>query len=342
MMKRILLFLFLALHVNLVQAQTPTFNQVDSLVALAISLSEKSLYGARFKEAKKIVGLSYFQNFDAYNQKHEILLTVQDIRVEGFMNNLYLLDTDYTNNFKRLNKLLPIAKKLEDKNTQAEYFLLFSSSHRSLGNIDSAMIYEQKATLLFSEGENHQKLAIIRAGNISRLHNQLLREGKKKKILALIPKYQTEIDFSTKHSKYALAYNTRHLAQIHRRQTLNYKESLKLFSTSLSLREEIGFKPFIPASYSSLGDVYLKMDEYNSAIKMYQKSVALAEEIGFVRYQSYPLLKIGDCYLKQNDMENAIEYYTKALRNASGNNYSIGIDQAIEKIRNLKIGQNKK
>ncbi len=41
-------------------------------------------------------------------------------------------------------------------------------------------------------------------------------------------------------------------------------------------------------------------------------------------------------------MENAIEYYTKALRNASGNNYSIGIDQAIEKIRNLKIGQNKK
>ena len=170
----------------------------------------------------------------------------------------------------------------------------------------------------------------------------MLKEDKKQEILELIPTYQKEIEYSKVYSEYALAYNTRHLAQIHRRQTFNYKEALRLFKLSLDLRIEIGFKPFIPASYSSLGDVYMKMGQNPEAVEMYTKSSEFAEEIGFVRYQLYPNIQIGDFYQENGQVDKAFEYYLKALKLATKNNFSIGIDQSIEKMRKMNISINKR
>lgn len=334
MKKNILRLVIFIFPFGTIIGQSLTYSKTDSLVDVRISLSEKYLFDAQFLQAKKSLDSSYFRDLEGFGPKHEILLTVQDIRISGFMNIVYALKTSHFENFERLNRYLALAEKLKNETIQAKYFFAFSSTYRSIGNLDSASIYQEKAISLFRKNNNLEEIAKIRATNISRLHNLLLQEEKKQEILKLIPKYQEEIDFSTSYSKYALAYNTRHLAQIHRRQTMNYQESLKLFKTSLALRMEIGFKPFIPASHSSLGDVYLKMGEYRSAIEAYLKSVELADEIGFVRYQSYPLLSIGNCYLNQNDKSNAIEYYRRALKNASDNNYQSIIDQA-----NLKIGE---
>lgn len=267
MKKIILLLVIFTFHLGTVTGQAPTLSKTDSLVDVRISLSEKSLFDAKFVEAKMLLDSSDFRNLDGYGPRHKILLTVQDIRITGVMNIVYARKTSHYDNFERLNRLLALAEKLKNQNIQAQYFLAFSSTHRSIGNLDSASIYQEKAISLFRKNGNLEEIAKIRATDISRLHNQLLQKEKKQEVLKLIPKYQEEIEFSRSYSKYALAYNTRHLAQIHRRQTMNYQESLKLFKTSLALREEIGFKPFIPASYSSLGDVYLKIGEYKSAIK---------------------------------------------------------------------------
>ena len=163
-----------------------------------------------------------------------------------------------------------------------------------------------------------------------------LGEGNKEEILNLIPEYEQEISNAGKYSKYVLSFNTRHLAQIHRRQTLDYDKALSLFKQSLDLRKAIGFKPFIPASYASLGDVYLKKGAYDPAIEMYLKAKELADEIGFVRHQFYPYLCIGDIYWLMGHEEKATEYYTLALKSAAENNYVPGIDQAIERIRTTK------
>ncbi len=282
MKKNILAFLLLVFVIELTSAQEIDQSKIDSLVSGAISLSEEYLYDARFEEAKDLVQLSYFKNLNGYVQKHEIMLIIQDLRVERFMNIVYQQQSDHIENFEILYKLLPYALKMQDRNVQGNYFLALAIAYESLGNLDSVLIYEEKAATIYTDTRNFKKLAGLRATRISRKHNQLSLEGKKKEILALIPEYEEEIKFSSIFSKDTKSYNTRHLAQIYRRQTLNYKEALRLFELSLSLREEIGFKPFIPASYSSLGDVYSKMGNYKLAIEMYSKSAELAEEIGFV------------------------------------------------------------
>ncbi len=330
----LLLFIFLA---NLIYAQDPELRIVDSLVYDALLHSEEKLYRAQFNEAKEIVQLDHFNKLIGYKVHHEIMLTIQNQRVGYFMSNVYQQKFDHAKNLERLERLLPDVQIIKDKNVQGEYFMALSGAYRSSGNMDSLFIYENKAANLFQETQDFQKLAILRATRISWKHSQFLNDVKKEEILALIPEYKEEIEFSTNHSKYALSYNTRHLAQIHRRQTLNYEEALKLFQASLSIREEIGFKPYLPASYSSIGDVYAKMGKFDCAIDMYLRAASFADEIGFIRYQSIPILNIGDCYLIQNNKEKALEYYKKSIRIATENNYEPGVLQAEEKINNIEV-----
>jgi tetratricopeptide (TPR) repeat protein len=308
-------------------------NDINSSVNIALLKSEKALYKADFLKAKEIIQLANYNTLKRFDKSHEIALTLQSIRIENFKSIVLNLKSDPIKTLERLNTLLKPTKLLHDKNIKGDYFLALSAAYQSIREIDSALIYRDKATQLFLDNNNFGKIAIIRSSNISRIHNSLFHEGKKSEILELIPEYKIEIKFSSIHSKYALAYNTRHLAQIYRRQTQNYQESLKLFKTSLFLRKAIKFKIFLPASYSSIGDVYLKLEAYASAIRMYKKASKLAISIGFVRYQSYPHEKIGDIYLIKGNTEKALRHYKLALKYASKNNYIIGISNAKEKLK---------
>lgn len=331
------LLLTLIFQFNLANCQNKFIPKIDSIVSIAISNSENALFDASFNDGLELIQTSSFENIMGYSDKHQIMLVLQEMRITGFKNIVYQQKTDNHERFRRLQELFSKAQNLKHKSTRGQYYLMLSGSYRSLKNSDSAIYYQEQAIKLFEEENDLEQIAIIRAGNISRNHNRLLRENKKQEILELIPKYETEIKFSEQHSKYALAYNTRHLAQIHRTQTLNYSASLKLFKISLHLREEIGFRPFLPASYSSLGDVNVKLDEYYSAIEMYKKASELASNIGFIRYQTIPNLNIGDIYKKLAARDKALEYYMKGLESAIKNNYTTGIEQAKNKIDNLEL-----
>lgn len=310
------------------------------MVSLAISQSEKALYEARFEEAQEKVALSLFNELQDYSPDHEILLTIQHIRIDWFTNIVYLKTSNNKTNLQKLTKFLPETGKVEHKEVLSQYFLALSNAYRTNGIMDTSAIYREKALSLFHKEKNFAKIAEIRALDISLNHNHYFQQGDKKQILELIPKYEEEIAFSKQYSKYVLAYNTRHLAQIYRRQTFEYEKALDLFKRSLDIRSEIGFKPFLPASYSSLGDVYMKMNEDKLAIKMYTKSFKLAKEIGFVRYQSYPIMQIGDIYFNKQKNKKAHKYYQKALKLASENNYPVGIEQCKERIKKVHIIKN--
>ncbi|KAA3630617.1 MAG: tetratricopeptide repeat protein [Bacteroidetes bacterium] len=320
--------------------QNTTVNPTDSLVSLAISQSEKALFDARFEDAKETVKLSLFNRLQDYTFEHEILLTIQHIRIDRFSNIVYLKTTDNKTNLQNLRKFLPDTSRVEHKEVLSQYFLALSNAYRTNGIRDTSALYREKALLLFQKEKNYEKIAEIRALIISLTHNHHFQQGDKNQILELIPKYEEEIAFSQLHSKYVLSYNTRHLAQIYRRQTFEYDNALSLFERSLELRLELGFKPFLPASYSSLGDVYMKMNEDKLAIKMYTKAFKLAEKIGFVRYQSYPIMQIGDIYFNQQKIKKAHKYYLKALKLAKENNYSVGVDQCRERIKKVHIIKN--
>lgn len=310
-------------------------NDLDQSIANALSNSEQSLYQANFKEALQYIASTKFDKSEHFGDKHRIQLLVQELRIHGFQNILFRFEPDRQTNLERLKDLYASAMEIKEEGIKADYFVSLSAAYRSTGKTDSAQVLEDLALRLYLKVQKIDKIAQLNANAISRKHNQYFTEGKKVKILALIPQYQQLVESSSKQSQYALAYNTRHLAQIHRRQTLEYDKSLTLFQASLSARKEISFKPFIPASYSSIGDVYLAMENHEKAIETYTISQTLATEIGFVRYEYYPLLKMGDIEVTRGNLEKARDYYNRALISANANNYESAIKEVNTNLKNL-------
>ncbi|MEP5611606.1 MAG: tetratricopeptide repeat protein [Cyclobacteriaceae bacterium] len=316
-------------------AQNPSTQDFDGLVTTAIDLSEQALFEAKFGEALAYLDTLYFGKFDSFEADLQVQVCLQRQRVSGFRNLLFQVKNNREETLAELLSYKPYENTFESS-VKASYFLSLSSAYRSVGKLDASKHFGEKAMTMYTELKDLKKISEIRANEISRRHNALLREGKKQEILAMIPAYKEEIAFSTEHSKYALAYNTRHLGQIHRRQTGDLEEALSLFQQSLELRKEIGFKPFIPASYSSVGDVYLAMKNYEKSIEAYQKSSELAEEIGFTRYQLYPNMQIGNIYFEQRDKAKAKIFFQKALDNARQNNHEQGMLEAKRKLELLR------
>ena len=316
-------------------AQSVSNRTLDERVHAAIRLSESALYDARLIHAENLVSESRFDEIGPLTDEHRLRLTVQRHRVLRFKANLFMLPDNSQARLTELLTYLDFAEKLNEGNLKAEYLLTLSSAYRSARDSTQADKYEEQALEMFRKLSDYRRIMDIRAIRISRKHNQLLQAGKKEEILALIPLYEKEIESSLIYNRYAASFNTRHLAQIHRRQTQNYKEALKLFKQSLELRETIGFRPYIPASYSSLGDVYVRLGELENAVEMYTTSARLAEKIGFIRYEIDPLIKIGDIYVLEGHSAKAREYFEMAVKHARLRNYKAGVTEAEKKLGNL-------
>jgi tetratricopeptide (TPR) repeat protein len=332
MTRKIFIILFIIFCVKLAEAQQTYINNFDAHIEKVISLSEKALYKAEFGDALQFVECAYFEKFSAYESKHKIWLTIQNIRVQSFQARLYQLSFNSEEHLSNLLDLLPQVEIISDELIKAKYFTLLSALYGSK-NLELCILYENKALDIFKNQADYKSIAELQATQISRELARFFRDNKKEEAIALIPRFREEIDFSTKHSKYALAYNTRHLANIYRIYEIDQREALNLYEQSLALREEIGFQPFIPASYYSLGEVYSNLGMHESAIKAYNKSFELAEKVHFIRYMIIPIIKLGDIYAAIGDNAKAKEFYVKAIKFASQNSYNDkGIGQIIEKI----------
>jgi len=336
-MKKILIFIFLiSVLINTSSAQNLRAAYFDSLINKSIFLSEKALFAANFEDAERYISISHFEEFDLFQDKHKLKLTIQFIRMQFFKNTLYLQSTQSESNLNSVLELQHIVKNIQDKNLLGDYYTLLSSGYHSIGSNDSASYYQNLALQSYKETNNIKKIAQIRASKISRKHIRLNAKGKIDLVIQLIPEYEKEIDFSKRcNNKYVLAYNTRHLAQIYFKHTSNYQEAIKLFKISLDLREEIGFIIFLPASYYSMGEVALKMGNIKMAIEMYNQSIAIADQIGFVKYKFQPRIKMGDIFKKEGNNKEAKKYFIESLKIASENNYDEGIITVVEKLETI-------
>lgn len=334
MMSKFFVFLLIVCQATAIEAQKVNLNKFDVFVKNSIELSEQALYNSKFDEALHFVDYSYFENFEAYQSKHKIALTIQSIRIRSFQARLRQLSFNSDEHLSSLLNLQPIVEKLDDEILKAKFFIMLSGLYGSK-NPDLCILYETKALGLFKSKADYKSVAELQATQISRELDSYFRENKREEAIAMIQRFRKEINFSSKYSKYALAYNTRHLANIYRIYEIDHKEALKLYRQSLDLREEIGFTPFITASYYSLGIVYSNLGMQEKAISAYKESIEQAKNVHFIRYEYLPYLSIGDIYLTKENKEKAKEYYLKALKSASLNNYTNGINNAIEKINNI-------
>ena len=132
-MKKVILITYvLAVKIAVVHSQEISSTKIDSFADFIVRLSESALYDARFSDAKEVLQFSFCKTIKGYSQKYELMLLIQELRVERFKNIVYQKSGDPQKNFERLAKLSSCVSDLTSKQLQARFYLAFSKAHRAL------------------------------------------------------------------------------------------------------------------------------------------------------------------------------------------------------------------
>jgi tetratricopeptide (TPR) repeat protein len=104
---------------------------------------------------------------------------------------------------------------------------------------------------------------------------------------------------------------------------------------SLALREEMGFKVYIPSAQLLLSDIYIARDDLAQALDYCQQAEQLCREMNLQPYLMHALLTQGELAYKQGHLDEAREHVEQAARLAHTLNIAYGIAAAHEKLELL-------
>ena len=124
----------------------------------------------------------------------------------------------------------------------------------------------------------------------------------------------------------------RHLAYQKQGQG-DFDTALRYFEQSLVLREEAGFLLTRAPALNSIGDLYRRMKNYERALEYNQRALEEAEKFGAPRFMVMALISIGETHAAQGEQARATEQWRRAERLAGQIGYTVGRDQARDRLK---------
>lgn len=133
------------------------------------------------------------------------------------------------------------------------------------------------------------------------------------------------------------SYAARHIASIlcEREGPAESEQALTYALRSLALREEIGFKRYLPPSHGLVGEVYFRQQNLERAMFHNQRAYELAQEMNLPSFIMWGLIAIGDVYLAQHDTAQAKKHFEQAYGIAQELNLSYAMKELQGKLQQL-------
>jgi tetratricopeptide (TPR) repeat protein len=209
---------------------------------------------------------------------------------------------------------------------QAHYYKKLNTGE---GDYEEALTYFQQAL------SHREKLHDTRGISEALFHSGLTYERRD-----LVDKarecYTEALQFADLYNhKLEKSYALRHLAELAMDKD-DLDAALNYALTSLALREEIGFRVFLPHSHILVGDIYLEREDSESALINYQNAQALAEEMGIKNALILSLLAVGNIQLVQDDTVQARENFQHAHTLAKELGIGYAIAETTNRLNTLK------
>lgn len=295
--------------------------------------SEQLFLDGRLEEAQALLDSVDVATAEQLEPATRLLLAAQQSKISVFRG---IMSRDRTHYEAALAMLLPHQDVLADENdpniranflSALAYTHIFNT-HVSPTHRDTALALFREAIMLYAEAKDRSGEALARALVIMLRFTRMRTNEDTEGMLALIPEFEAEIAFAQQAGNpMALAYNQRHLAAIYREASGDLDEALRLYQASLETRLQMGFQPFVPASYFSMGEVLANLGRMEAALEMYEQSVKAADAVEFRRYQVTSRLKLGDLLKAKGRLSQARAYYSEALEVAEAGGFQEEVDE---------------
>ncbi len=298
--------------------------------------SEQLFIDGRFEKAQAILDSVAMITTKKMQPAIRLLIASQSSKIGVFQGIMSRDRTKYENALAILRPHRKVLSDVHHARVRANFTLALGYAHLFNTHIspayrDTSIVQFREANLLYIEARDLAGQALARALEIMLRFTRQRANKDMEGMLDLIPEFEAEIAFSHQaRDPIALAYNQRHLAAIYREAANELDKALNLYQASLETRLQMGFRPFLPASYFSVGDVMEDLGKIEPAIDMYEKSMKAADRVGFHRYQFNSRIKLGELLQKVGKLTLARSHYEDALQVAQ----KVGSQEEVSLARN--------
>jgi tetratricopeptide (TPR) repeat protein len=198
------------------------------------------------------------------------------------------------------------ARQARDRNAEAGFMTNMGNAYASLGQVEKAIEYHQKALVIDREigdrrGEGND------LGNLGIAYRSLGQVEKAIEYYKQALVIQREIgDLRGEGAdlgNLGIAY--RSLGQV--------EKAIEYYQQALAIQREIGDRRGEGNQLGNLGNAYADLGQVEKAIEYYQRILVIHREIGDRRGEGADLGNLGIAYYRLGQVEKAIEYYQQQL-----------------------------
>lgn len=136
-----------------------------------------------------------------------------------------------------------------------------------------------------------------------------------------------------------LSYAVRHLGMYYQTQAGDLEAARDCYQRSLELREQIGFRIFLPFSHLALGELLVELGELDAAERHFMSAYEIASDIASASQTIFALLLLGELHEQRGATELARDYYERALRAADEADFERGRARAIANLEGLAAAE---
>lgn len=312
-------------------------NYVKDFAENMLQISEYYYYNSQLNDADKILESAVKITNQIDSKFYSAQLLIQKAKINSI--NSFITNNSYEQSINELNTVINFCKELNyikllgDAYNYLGFTLYAQKYNHNIGSYEEALKYLNDAKKIRNDFYDLRGLTetyIYKGIVIERL-------GDNDSALSLYNK-ANEISKSN-NFKLEQSYAARHIAFI-KSYNRDYKSALELFQKSLILREEIGYKVYLPFSYLSVGNMYSELNNNNEAEQFYLKALNSALQNGAERVVVLCRMSIGDLFITQKQFEKANAEFEMAKNISEKINFKRGVDYSNEKLALIKESQN--
>jgi tetratricopeptide (TPR) repeat protein len=219
---------------------------------------------------------------------------------------LFTLRQPYKERIRWLELALAAARRLKDRNAEANHLCSLGMAHFPLGEHRSSIEYYQQYLQLARE-----------LRDLTRESEALANLGD---AYSHLEEYRRAVEVFQQLLTIARTYGSRKVEAVAlgRLGTVyqnsgDYRKAIEYHELNLALARELGDQGDEASTLGDLGRTYDSLGEYEAAIECHQKQLAIAREIGKRRPQGSALSGLGYVFAHSGEYRRAIEFFEQSL-----------------------------
>ncbi len=310
-------------------------NHYTTLIQSLCDISEAYLYEGNMDDSVNILNIGeQLALFKEVAPRDTMKLQLQHSKVLNM--NYFLTNSGYDVMLSTVLRAKQAAEDAQDEQGKADVLQLlgqvyyYQSLNNEMHEFEQALEYFQQAL------DRRVALGDERGISESLFYSGLIYQNRD------LPDKEKAFDYFTRSFhiadkydyKLESSYAARHIASILcEREEL--EQALAYALSSLALREEIGFKRYLPPSHGLVGEIYLAQHDLERALFHSRRAYELAQEMNLQTFMMWSLFSLGDIYLAQHDTAQAKEYFEQAYGIAQELHLPYAIKELQEKLQQL-------